>query len=100
MSDEVDASEEPNASPTTSRRPRRRRPGRRELRSPTQTWAHLIMAGMLLFGLLAFWGQLATGAAACFSALAPPPEAQEEVHVPEPKPSHRQIQIKRVPKAP
>ena len=60
------------------------------------------MASLLLGGLLAFWGQLATGAAACFSNLAPPPEGQtnavEEPDTPPEvdRPSHRQIQIKRV----
>ena len=57
------------------------------------------MASILLFALLAFWGQLATGAAACFSHLAPPPETTATVEPQESPPTHRQIQIKRM-KAP
>ena len=56
------------------------------------------MACILLVGLLAFWGQLATGAAACFSSLAPPPAEETRQSEPELKPSRRQIQIKRVKK--
>ncbi len=54
------------------------------------------MAVLLLTGLLAFWGQLATGAAACFSGLAPPPEdTSAETAQPDETP-RRQIRVKRV----
>ncbi len=51
------------------------------------------MAALLLTGLLAFWGQLATGAAACFSNLAPTPTQAEQ---PVDETPRRQIRIKRV----
>lgn len=54
------------------------------------------MATILLVALLAFWGQLATGAAACFSNLAPPPPKEGTIAPEPPKPSHKQIRIKRV----
>jgi hypothetical protein len=54
------------------------------------------MAGVLLTGLLLFWGRLATGAAACFSNLAPPPDAATEATTPTRDPRHRQIRIERV----
>ena len=56
------------------------------------------MAGLLLGGILAFWGQLATGAAACFSGIAPPPETTPDE--PKDETPRKQIRIKRVPAGP
>jgi hypothetical protein len=63
------------------------------------------MASLLLGGILAFWGQLSTGAAACFSSLAPPPGSEGATGAEEPtkevtRPSSRRIQIKRVKRSP
>ena len=51
---------------------------------------------MLLVGLVAFWGKLATGAAACFSNLAPPPAAEVPSHTTSDDAPRRQIRVKRV----
>jgi len=102
---EVDGAPEDVApDPASSRRRgRRRRHGRTVTRRPRNTWSHLFMASLLLGGLLAFWGQVATGAAACFSSLAPPP-VDEGPRVEEgldtPQPARKRIQIKRVKKSP
>lgn len=56
------------------------------------------MAGLLLGGILVFWGQLATGAAACFSGVAPAPEATPVEPTDETR--RKQIRIKRVPSGP
>jgi len=59
------------------------------------------MASVLLFGLLAFWGQLATGAAACFSKLAPPPQQEDSsTEAPTLRPSHKSITVKRIKSSP
>ncbi len=84
-----------------SPRTRRRKPARSTPSPPKQTWAHLVLAVILLTGLLSFWGQLATGTAACFSALAPPTPADEATsEPPKTQPSRRSIQVKRVQQAP
>jgi hypothetical protein len=55
----------------------------------------------LLTGLVAFWGQLATGAAACFSNLAPSPGEPPEDDAPAVDDTpRRQIHIKRVETSP
>jgi len=58
------------------------------------------MAGLLLGGILAFWGQLATGAAACFSSVAPAPTEVPAATAPKDAPARRQIRIKGVPSQP
>ena len=100
MSSDEEQTAESAPSPPRSRTRRRRRPPPRATRRGSQTWPHLVLAVTLLVGLVCFWSQLATGAAACFSALAPPPPAATEAEPPGAQPSHRQIQIKRVKKSP